>query len=111
MMCIIYYAYKDPKTPLFAKMLASILIGYAASPIDLIPDFIPIIGYLDDLIILSLGVFFLIKLIPKEIWDKNLELAENRENCFPHNNWLAGVIILFIWVTIIFIFLILLKII
>ena len=63
----IYLASRDPRVPWYAKALAVAVAGYALSPIDLIPDFIPIIGYLDDLIILPLGIWLVVSLIPSEI--------------------------------------------
>ncbi len=60
-------AARDPRTPWYAKALAAFIIGYVLSPVDLIPDFIPVIGYLDDLIIVPAGITILIKIMPKEI--------------------------------------------
>ena len=68
----IYLASRDPRVPWYAKVLAIAVAGYALSPIDLIPDFIPVIGYLDELIILPLGIWLVVWLIPEEI------MAENR---------------------------------
>ena len=63
----IYLASRDPRVPWYAKALAIAVAGYALSPIDLIPDFIPIAGYLDELIILPLGIWLVVSLIPREI--------------------------------------------
>jgi uncharacterized membrane protein YkvA (DUF1232 family) len=63
----IYLASRDPRVPWYAKMLAVAVAAYALSPIDLIPDFIPVIGYLDDLIILPLGIWLVVSLIPAEV--------------------------------------------
>ena len=63
----LYLAYKDPRTPWYAKLAAAAVAGYAFSPIDLIPDPIPILGYLDDLVILPLGVLLALKLIPPAV--------------------------------------------
>lgn len=63
----LYLAYRDPRVPLHAKILAAVVVGYALSPIDLIPDFIPVLGYVDDLILLPLGIALTIKLIPNEV--------------------------------------------
>lgn len=63
----IYVAARDPRTPWYAKALALSEAGYALSPIDLIPDFIPILGYLDELIVLPLGILAVVKLIPPEV--------------------------------------------
>jgi uncharacterized membrane protein YkvA (DUF1232 family) len=64
----VYLAMKDPRTPWYAQVLAVVIVGYAFSPIDLIPDPIPILGYLDDLVLLTLGILLLVKIIPSEIF-------------------------------------------
>ena len=64
---IVYFVARDPNTPLFVRLFALAIAAYAMSPIDLIPDFIPIIGYLDDIIILPLGIMLVIKLTPKNV--------------------------------------------
>ena len=63
----VYLASRDPRVPWYAKFLALAVAGYALSPIDLIPDFIPIVGYLDDLIIVPLGIWLAVSLIPEEV--------------------------------------------
>ena len=63
----IYLAYKDPRVPWYARIFAVCVVGYAFSPIDLIPDPIPILGYLDDLILVALGIAIALKMIPKEV--------------------------------------------
>ena len=63
----VYLASRDPRVPWYAKLLAIAVAGYALSPIDLIPDFIPVIGYLDDLIIVPLGIWLVVSLVPKEV--------------------------------------------
>ena len=63
----VYLAARDPRVPWYAKALAFCVAGYALSPIDLIPDFVPVLGYLDDLIIVPLGILIVVKLIPPEI--------------------------------------------
>ena len=63
----LYYAWQDPRTPWIARLLAAGVAAYALSPIDLIPDFIPVLGYLDDLIIVPLGVAAVVKLLPAEV--------------------------------------------
>jgi len=69
----LYLACRDPRTPWYAKVLAAAVAAYALSPIDLIPDFIPVLGYLDDLIIVPAGIIMAIKLIPEPV------MAEARE--------------------------------
>lgn len=68
----VYLAARDPRTPWYAKGLALGVAGYALSPIDLIPDFIPVLGYLDDVIIVPLGIMAVVKLIPPDV------MAEHR---------------------------------
>ncbi len=63
----IYLAARDPRVPWYAKALAACVAGYALSPIDLIPDFIPVLGYLDDLVIVPLGILAVVRLIPPDI--------------------------------------------
>jgi uncharacterized membrane protein YkvA (DUF1232 family) len=63
----IYLASRDPRVPWYVKILAIAIAGYALSPIDFIPDFIPVLGYLDDLIIVPLGIWLVVALIPEEV--------------------------------------------
>ncbi|MDQ6437750.1 YkvA family protein [Mesorhizobium sp. LHD-90] len=69
----VYLAARDPRTPWYAKALAFCVAAYALSPIDLIPDFIPVLGYLDDLILLPLGIVAVVRMIPPEV------MAEHRK--------------------------------
>ena len=64
----IYLAYRDPRTPWYAKLFIGCVVAYALSPIDLIPDFIPVLGYVDDLILIPLGVAIALKMIPPSVW-------------------------------------------
>jgi len=72
----IYLAARDPRVPWYAKALALCVAGYALSPIDLIPDFIPVLGYLDDLIIVPIGIVAVLKLIPPEIMAEHRAAAD-----------------------------------
>jgi len=94
---ILQVVYKDERTPLKAKILIWITLGYLFSPIDFIPDFIPVIGYLDDLIIVPLFIILTIKLIPKIVWDD----ASRRVNTEPEikwkKNWLIITGITLVW--------------
>jgi uncharacterized membrane protein YkvA (DUF1232 family) len=63
----LYLAYRDPRTPLYARIFAACVVAYAFSPIDLIPDFIPVLGYLDDLTLIPLGVYLALKMIPAPV--------------------------------------------
>ena len=69
----LYLACRDPRTPWYARLLGVLVVAYALSPIDLIPDFIPVLGYLDDLILLPLGIALVVRLIPPDV------LAASRE--------------------------------
>ncbi len=96
----VYLAMRDPRVPWYAKALAACVVGYAFSPIDLIPDFIPVLGYLDDLVLVPLGIALVVKLIPAPL------LAEYRERATAAlqgkaTNWAgaraATVIIVALW--------------
>lgn len=63
----VHYAARDPRTPFIVRAMAVLIAAYALSPIDLIPDFIPMIGYLDDLLLVSLGLALVVRLIPPEV--------------------------------------------
>jgi len=96
----LYLAYKRPDVPIYAKLVSILVVGYALSPIDLIPDFIPVLGYLDDLILVPLGIAFAIKLIPKNIMDECRQQSENMFSEGKPKNWIFAGIIIFIWVLI-----------
>jgi len=74
----LYIAYRDPRTPWYGRFVTALVIGYAFSPIDLIPDFIPVLGYLDDLILLPLGVYVAVRVIPKAVLEEARSRAETR---------------------------------
>ena len=63
----VYFAARDPRAPFFARLLAMLVAAYALSPIDLIPDFVPILGYLDDLLIVPLGLLWVLRLMPADV--------------------------------------------
>jgi uncharacterized membrane protein YkvA (DUF1232 family) len=93
----LYYAYKDPRVPWCAKALAAAVVAYAASPIDLIPDFIPVIGYLDDLIIVPLGIIIALKTVPKHVLEECRAKAESANAQGKLRNWYSAFIIIVIW--------------
>jgi uncharacterized membrane protein YkvA (DUF1232 family) len=97
---VLWFAYRDPRTPLVAKILSVAVVAYALSPIDLIPDFIPILGYLDELIVMPLGIWLALKLMPDAV------LADSRKKARewldarkpkPHS-WLGAALVVLIWV-------------
>jgi uncharacterized membrane protein YkvA (DUF1232 family) len=92
----LYLASRDPRVPWYAKAIAIAVAAYAASPMDLIPDFIPVIGYLDDLIIVPLGIALVIRLIPPEIMAEHRALATAAQDR-PASRTAAAVIV-GIWV-------------
>ena len=97
----IFLALKDKETPIIAKIFAGITVAYALSPIDLIPDFIPVLGYLDDVILLPAFVALTIKFIPNDILEKNRELSEGMwENGKP-KKWYYAIPIVLIWILIV----------
>ena len=94
---ILYFAYKDGRVHWYVKVLTACVVAYAFSPIDLIPDFIPILGYLDDIIIVPLGIIFALKMIPKSvISDCEVKADEMMKNGKP-KNWIVGSLIVLIW--------------
>jgi uncharacterized membrane protein YkvA (DUF1232 family) len=93
----VYLAARDPDTPWYVKALAFVVAAYALSPIDLIPDFVPILGYLDDLILVPLGIWLVVSLIPEQA------MAEYRAKAsvviqHPHGSKIAGIVIIAIWI-------------
>ncbi|MGA8019798.1 MAG: YkvA family protein [Desulfobacterales bacterium] len=94
----IYLAYKDPRVPIYARIFAVCVVGYTFSPIDLIPDPIPILGYLDDLILVPLGIFLVLKMIPKEVMAEYREQARVTMLKGKPVNWIAAVVFIGIWV-------------
>ncbi len=102
---VLMIAYKDKRTPVTAKILIGITVGYLLRPIDLIPDFIPVLGLLDDLIIVPALIALSIKLIPDIVLqDARENLAKNPQR-YKKNNWIFACIIIIIWLlSIIFIY-------
>lgn len=94
---VLYLSYKDPRVPWYAKLFAVLVVAYAFSPIDLIPDFIPVLGFLDDLIIVPLGITLAMKMIPEAVLiDCRSKAEEIRKNGKP-KNWITGAIFIMIW--------------
>jgi uncharacterized membrane protein YkvA (DUF1232 family) len=92
----LYFAYRDKRAPWYAKVFTALIVAYAFSPIDLIPDFIPILGYLDDIIIVPAGVWIALKLLPDEVIKNAKMKAEGRMGKKPVN-WVMGTLILTVW--------------
>lgn len=95
----LYLASRDPRTPWYAKLLAAGIVAYAFSPIDLIPDFVPVLGYLDDLILIPLGIALAIHWIPDAVLAECRRRAQQTlENGKPVSR-VAGAVIIGIWMT------------
>lgn len=88
--------WRHPRTPRAAKWVAFAVLAYALSPIDLIPDFIPVLGQLDDLIIVPLGVALVVRLTPKPLWAALLREAEVSAQKLPRWRW-AALVVLLVW--------------
>jgi uncharacterized membrane protein YkvA (DUF1232 family) len=93
----LYFACRDPRTPWYAKALAACVVAYAFSPIDLIPDPIPIIGHLDDLVLVPLGVALVCRLVPREVMADCRERARTFMDCKRPKYRVAGVAVVLIW--------------
>ncbi len=98
----LFLAIKRKETPIMAKILAGLTLAYALSPIDLIPDFIPVLGYLDDLIILPVMVYLTVKLIPKDVLNECRAQAENLWIDGKPKKWYFALPVILVWALIIF---------
>ncbi len=95
----LYLACRHPGTPWYAKAVAACVVAYALSPIDLIPDFIPVLGYLDDLILIPLGIAMVIRLVPGPIMEECRRDSQRRiDECGPRG-WVGAAVVIVIWVS------------
>jgi len=97
----LFLALKDGNTPIIAKIFAGITVAYALSPVDLVPDFIPVFGYLDDVILLPMLVALTIKFIPSDVLEKNRRQAEGIWQDGKPKKWYYAIPIVIIWAIII----------
>lgn len=93
----LYLAYRDPRVPWYAKILVACLVAYIFSPIDLIPDFIPVLGYLDDLILVPLGIALVMKMVPQGVMEECREKARATMGRDRPRNWVAAAVIVSLW--------------
>lgn len=93
----LYLASRDRRVPWAAKIVLIVIVAYALSPIDLIPDFIPVLGYLDDMILFPLGIALAIKLIPDEVWEECKAEARTRLDSDLPRSRAAAIVIVMIW--------------
>ena len=98
----LYLCSRHPRTPLPAKLFALLIVGYAMSPIDLIPDFIPVIGYIDDLVLIPLGIALLIKMTPKDVLEECRMKARSLEAGKPLG-WIGATSVICIWAVAIYV--------
>lgn len=96
---VLWFSCRHPQTPLLPKVLALVVVAYALSPIDLIPDFIPILGYLDDVILLPLGIWLVIRLLPIGVLEEcRRQAAERERSQVPRPvNLIAAAVIMLMW--------------
>jgi uncharacterized membrane protein YkvA (DUF1232 family) len=94
----IYLAYKDPRVPWYARVFAACVVGYAFSPMDLIPDPIPILGYLDDLVLVPLGIALALRMIPQDVMAECREQSDAVMREGKPANWKAAAAIVTVWV-------------
>jgi len=93
----LYLAARHPGVPVLAKILTALVAAYALSPIDLIPDFIPVLGYLDDMLLLPLGIALAIKLVPGPIWEECRQQADRELSSSLPRSRIAAAVIVAIW--------------
>ncbi len=93
----LYLAYRDPRVPWVARIFTACVVAYAFSPIDLIPDFIPILGYLDDLLLIPLGIKIALSMIPSEVMAESRKQAQEIMDQGKPVNHAAAVFIILIW--------------
>ena len=98
----LWFACRDPRTPWYARVLTMLIVAYALSPIDLIPDFIPVLGYLDELILLPAGIYLVLKLVPAEaLADARARAQAWVDSRKPKpRNWIAAAVIVLVWVVV-----------
>jgi len=99
---VLWFASRDPRAPWYAKWLAVFIVAYALSPIDLIPDFIPVIGFLDEVILLPGAIWLTLKLMPQQVLlDARARALAWLEAHRPKpRNWIAGALIVLLWVVV-----------
>jgi len=93
----LYLAYRDPRVPWYARAFAICVVGYAFSPIDLIPDFIPVLGYLDDLILVPVGIWLALRMIPAAVMAESRARAKEALREGKPTNWVAAAAIVAVW--------------
>jgi uncharacterized membrane protein YkvA (DUF1232 family) len=96
----VFLALKDKDTPFLAKLFAGLAVGYILSPIDLIPDFIPVLGYLDDVIIVPALIALTVKLMPAAVWERSKKAAAEQAQNEKSKKWYFAIPIILLWLLI-----------
>jgi len=99
---VLMMAMKHPRTPWYAKVCGAGTLLYLLAPIDLIPDFIPVIGHLDDVVLVPLGIWLTTKLIPKEVWTECETEVARRNLVRPPRDWRGALLVVGIWILLAF---------
>ena len=93
----LHLAYRDPRVRWYARLFAALVVAYAFSPIDLIPDFIPVLGYLDDLVLVPAGIALALRMIPPEVMAECRVRAQAAMVAGQPTNWIIAVVIVLVW--------------
>jgi len=94
-------AVRDPRTPWYAKLLVAGIVAYACSPIDLIPDFVPVLGYLDDLVLIPIGIALTMRLVPPAVLIECRARAQETMQDGKPVSWVAGAVIVVLWLSVV----------
>src|SRR5215207_9236057 len=93
----LYLAYRHPRTPWYAKVFAALIVGYVFSPIDPIPDFIPIVGLLDEMVVVPIGILIAAKMIPEDVFEECREKAREVAEGEKPVSRVAAVVVVAVW--------------
>ena len=96
----LFLVYQDPRTPWYAKLFTALVVAYALSPIDLIPDFVPVLGYLDDLLIVPLGISLALRMVPSDVIEDCRERAKSAQSEVQHRSWLGISLVVIAWLAV-----------
>lgn len=99
---IVFLALKDKDTPIMAKIIAIITVAYALSPVDLIPDFIPVLGFVDDIILLPALIALTVKIIPKDVWERNSKRAQGLWKNGKPQKWYYAIPVIIVWILLVY---------
>lgn len=98
---VIYFAFRHPQVGIFTKLMIAMALGYALSPVDFIPDFIPVIGYVDDLVVIPVLIYLAIRAIPETILEECRIMAAGK-TIKLRDNWIAGALFILMWLILLF---------